>query len=109
MSYLTVQEAASWLRVSELTVRRWIWAGKLPATRLGRLVRIKPADLESFLQLSPLRDSDPGTAPRPGSPAALLHAVREITGVARPQDVEELERLIVEGCERPGEAGSTVD
>jgi excisionase family DNA binding protein len=109
MRYLTVHEAASLLRVSELTVRRWIWAGKLPAARLGRRVRIRPSDLHSLLLPSPRRDGSPDAAPRPGSPAALLHAVREIARVVQLKDVEELERLIAEGCERPGEVGSTVN
>lgn len=108
MSLLTVHEAASLLRVSELTIRRWIWAGKLPATRLGRLVRIKQADLEGLSEPSQHRPDAANDAARPGSPAALLNAVGEIAQVVRPQDIEQLERLISEACERPGEVGSAV-
>ena len=43
MEYLTVNEVAARLRVSDLTVRRWIWAGKLPAIRVGRILRIRPS------------------------------------------------------------------
>jgi excisionase family DNA binding protein len=108
MSLLTVHEAASLLRVSELTIRRWIWAGKLPATRLGRLVRIRPADLESLSGPAVRQDVTPDPAPRAGSPAALLQAARDIAPATRPQDIEELERLIARGCERPGEIGSPI-
>jgi len=33
------------LQVSKRTVRRWIAEGRLPVVRLGRAVRIRPADL----------------------------------------------------------------
>jgi len=34
--YLTVPEAAQELRVCDKTIRRWLVAGKLPGTRVGR-------------------------------------------------------------------------
>jgi hypothetical protein len=40
------------------------------------------------------------TEPQPGSAAALLDAARECADLVRPGDVEELERLIAEGCEQ---------
>jgi len=43
--------------------------------------------------------------PRRGTAAALLEAARECSRIVQPGDVEELERLIEEGCERPGEVG----
>ena len=45
-------------------------------------------------------------APRTGSAAALLKASEQASRVIQSGDVEELERLIAEGCERPGEAAS---
>jgi len=42
--YLNVREVADLFRVSPKTVRRWIKAGTLPATRLGRDWRIARAD-----------------------------------------------------------------
>lgn len=42
-SYRTAAEVASELGVSLRTVRRWVADGRLPATRVGRSVRI-PAD-----------------------------------------------------------------
>lgn len=46
--YLTVKETAELFRVCGKTVRRWIEAGTLPATRLGRGWRIARSDLKAF-------------------------------------------------------------
>ncbi len=45
-SFLTVAEVAEILRLNPQTVRNWIDAGTLPATRVGRRVRIKQSDLD---------------------------------------------------------------
>jgi excisionase family DNA binding protein len=58
--YLTTREVADRLGVSELTVRRRIAEGELPAVRLGhgrRALRIRPADLEAALR--PAHDHEP--------------------------------------------------
>jgi excisionase family DNA binding protein len=45
---LTVPEAAAALKVSPVTVSRWLRQGRLPAYRLGpRAVRIRRADLQA--------------------------------------------------------------
>jgi hypothetical protein len=41
--------------------------------------------------------------PRRGTAAALLYAAQQCAQIVQPGDVEELERLIEEACERPGE------
>jgi excisionase family DNA binding protein len=46
---LTVPDVAQRLQVSERAVRRWIAEGRLPAVRLGRAVRIRPADLAQLI------------------------------------------------------------
>lgn len=43
--YLSVAECAELLAVEHKTVRRLIDRGELPALRVGRLLRIDPADL----------------------------------------------------------------
>ena len=47
---MTTTEAAKLLRVSKLTIYRWIKAGKLPASKLGRNIRINKAELKSFIE-----------------------------------------------------------
>jgi excisionase family DNA binding protein len=44
-SYLSPKAAAQLLDIHPRTVLRWIAAGRLPAFRVGRLVRIARADL----------------------------------------------------------------
>ena len=44
--YLTTQEVAQLLKVKEITVRRWIVSGWLPAIRFGKAFRIKKDNLE---------------------------------------------------------------
>ncbi len=47
-TYLTVKEVAALFRICPKTVRRWIAAGDLPATRLGRDWRIARTDLKAI-------------------------------------------------------------
>lgn len=48
-SYISVKECAVFLGVSTKSIRRWITAGKLPATKLGRDWRIAKSDLKALL------------------------------------------------------------
>lgn len=51
MTLLTIEEAAERLKVSKRTIRRYISAGRLPATRVTRkTVRIKDADIAQLLR-----------------------------------------------------------
>jgi excisionase family DNA binding protein len=52
MEYLTVQEVAERLRVTPLTVRRWLNSGALSGIHLGNRAgwRISEADLSAFLE-----------------------------------------------------------
>jgi excisionase family DNA binding protein len=47
---LTVAEAAEILRVSVITIRRWLSSGKLAARRAGRKLLIERAAVEQLLQ-----------------------------------------------------------
>ncbi|MCC6629350.1 MAG: helix-turn-helix domain-containing protein [Chloroflexi bacterium] len=49
MELLTVDEAARLLKVTPTTIRRHINAGRLPAVRVGRSVRIRQEAVEGFL------------------------------------------------------------
>lgn len=48
--WLTIAEAARYLRVSIPGIRKYIKENKLPSYRQGRIVRLKKSDLDSFLQ-----------------------------------------------------------
>jgi len=52
LSVLTVKEVADRLRCSEATVMRRIYAGKLRAMIDGRLIRVTPEDLATFIRNS---------------------------------------------------------
>ena len=78
MEYMTVDEVAAKLRVASKTVRRWCASGQLKALRAGRAWRIKPADLDVFMQAEPevkeeskKADGLAGFPTRPMSAAAL--------------------------------------
>jgi len=47
---LTPEQVAERLQVTERTVYGWLRRGTLPALKLGRLWRIRPEDLEAFLE-----------------------------------------------------------
>jgi excisionase family DNA binding protein len=46
---LTIADVCEKLQVSTPTVRRWIKSGALMSRRLGRQIRIRPCDLEAFV------------------------------------------------------------
>jgi excisionase family DNA binding protein len=49
-----VEQAASILQLSPKTLKDWLRAGKLTGCKIGRLWRVKQADLEGFIQASRL-------------------------------------------------------
>jgi excisionase family DNA binding protein len=48
-TYLTIAEAAEYLRVSSRTVYRWLARGKLKFFRVSKSTRIALSDLEKFI------------------------------------------------------------
>lgn len=48
--FLTIDEAATRLRVKARTVRSWLEAGKLKGIKAGKQWRIPPENLEAFIQ-----------------------------------------------------------
>ncbi len=55
--FLTTQEIAELLKVSEATVRTWIHDESLRAVRIGRDFRVAAKDLEAFLDAHATRPS----------------------------------------------------
>jgi excisionase family DNA binding protein len=52
-SYVSVAAAARLAAVNERTIRRWIGNGDLTGYRAGRVLRVCPRELESYLARSP--------------------------------------------------------
>ena len=46
---MTMQEVAEYLQCSLSTVRRWVARGKVPHYRLGKMIRFRRAELDSWL------------------------------------------------------------
>ena len=44
----SLKEAADYLDIAEITLRRWIKAGKLSFSRIGRSIVFDPDDLKAF-------------------------------------------------------------
>ncbi len=57
---LTRTEVARYLRVCDRTVSRLIRTGQLPASRIGRAVRIRHADMLEMLEAKPSISGDVG-------------------------------------------------
>lgn len=49
MEFLTVQETADVLKVSPITIRRYIASGKLAAVRVGRNLRVRREAIEELV------------------------------------------------------------
>lgn len=47
---MTIAEVAQTLRLNQQTVRNWVDAGKLPAVRVGRRVRIARSDFDRRIE-----------------------------------------------------------
>jgi excisionase family DNA binding protein len=56
--WLTTKEAASYLRVSQMTLFRWVKSGKLNSYKLGNAVRFTKEDLEAVAKPSLKKEAD---------------------------------------------------
>lgn len=52
--FLTVAEVADMLRVSRMTIYRWVHAGDMPAVRFGRSFRVPQAAVDEFMRQAEL-------------------------------------------------------
>ena len=50
ISWMSTKDAASYLGVNLRTLYRFIDEGELPAYKFGRVIRLKEADLERFVE-----------------------------------------------------------
>jgi excisionase family DNA binding protein len=91
MELITVQETARMLKVSPLTVRRYIADGRLPAVKVGRSVRVRKEVLDQLIK--PVEPKAPkGRSTGRGRPTSAEDPIWNIVGIARsggPGDVSE--------------------
>lgn len=50
LALLTVEQAAEYLQLSPLVVRRWLREGKIRGAKIGRIWRIDEKDLVAFVE-----------------------------------------------------------
>jgi len=46
---LTVKEAAHRLACTEAAIRKWLYQRRLPAVKVGRLIRLRETDLDAMV------------------------------------------------------------
>jgi excisionase family DNA binding protein len=61
-TYFTVEEVAERLKVSHMTIYRWIKAGDLGAYKIGGEFRITERDIQRFLETRRFRAKGEGDA-----------------------------------------------
>jgi excisionase family DNA binding protein len=86
MELLTVQETAALLKVSDGTVRRHVATGRLPAVRVGRLIRIRREAVERFFQPVAPASWESTTADDPLWSIMGIASTDEPTDIARHKD-----------------------
>lgn len=79
MEFLTVQETADALKVSPVTIRRYIASGKLAAVRVGRSIRIKREAIDEFV--TPLQPRQPPGGSLKGRPFTFDDPLWDIVGM----------------------------
>jgi excisionase family DNA binding protein len=74
VSFLTVAEVATKMRVSKMTVYRLVHNGELPAVRVGRSFRVPENAVQAYLRSS-FYEADIGLADSPSPDADPTHRV----------------------------------
>ena len=82
MELLTVRESAELLRVTPITIRRYIAAGRLPAVRVGRGVRVRREAVEGLLEPVALAPADRTNPEVADEPEALTRSLLRLVGIA---------------------------
>jgi excisionase family DNA binding protein len=80
MEFLTVKETARLLRVSPITIRRYIASGRLPAERVGRGIRVRRKAVEDFV--TPITPTEQLVGDEDGLPT-LLETLGISVGIGR--------------------------
>lgn len=71
-TWLSIQQAADYLGVNPRTVRRYMRLGRLEVSRISnKVVRIRLADLDRFMEGNLATPKQQKTAPQPAKPATF--------------------------------------
>jgi excisionase family DNA binding protein len=91
---LTVQETAQLLKVSTVTVRRFIADGRLPAVKVGRAVRVEKTDAERMARLvAPKARKAHRAPPVPrGRPTSADDPIWKIVGMGASKEPTDIAR-----------------
>jgi excisionase family DNA binding protein len=83
MDLLTVRETADLLRVSPVTVRRYIASRRLPAFRVGRAVRIPREDVERLPKAIENKPNRSKRGPKRSGIFTMEDSLWNIVGIGR--------------------------
>ena len=81
MELMTVKEAAELLRVTPITVRRYIADGRLPAVRVGKGVRVQKEAIEQFPKPLQPKGRARKSAVRRGKPFTMNDPLWNLAGI----------------------------
>lgn len=82
MELLTVQETAQLLKVTPITVRRFIASGRLAAVRAGKGVRVNKESIEQLISpIEPTAEQPQAVSPK-GQPLTFDDPLWELVGSA---------------------------
>lgn len=87
---MTPGQVAEILQIHQFTVLKFIRQGKLKASKLGRVYRIRESDLEDFLEQSSSKSSKtPETDPKDQKKSKNKNKISQNQSLSRPQDQTE--------------------
>jgi excisionase family DNA binding protein len=84
MEFLTVQETADVLKVSPITIRRYIASGRLAAVRVGRSLRVRREAIEDFV--TPVQPNHQPDNSLKGQPFTFDDPLWDIVGIGRSKE-----------------------
>ena len=103
MDLLTVDETAALLRVSPITIRRFIASGRLPARRVGRHIRVEREAAEALAE--PVSAGEQTPPDTPSQPDWLRQALRPMTEEEIAQTLAALKQAEEHAAEMRAEHG----
>ena len=76
IEWLSTQEAARRLGITTRTLYRFVDQGELPAYRMGRVIRLKATDIDTFIDGSRI---EPGTLDGCGASSPVTSSIASIS------------------------------